>query len=204
MNKTEIMITQDLLVINEQGGDDKLTLDIMLSVGHDGAHNYDIVFKYNGDWVYFEDTQQHNSEFVEEWMPGAIREVLDEIKHIGWLSDEIAEHEDWDYFREWADSAEATLANSLVDLADQVRGSENLESLCENLEKLEKALENNSENKKIEDYVDCTNLPTFGSKEPEDASWIFSYDETNYLVKGTGTPGDNWRVEEREDDEDME
>ncbi len=199
MDKTEIMITQDLLVINEQGGDDKLTLDIMLSVDYKNkAYNYDLVFKFNGDWVYFADSQRSNPEFVEQWMPGAIRDALVEMNNLDWLSDEIKEHEDWDYFREWADSAEATLENNLVELADQVWNSKNLKDLCENLENLEKALEDRKE--KIEELVDLSGLNTFGGEDPDDTSEIFSWDETDQLVLGSGMPGDNWRIEEREDD----
>ncbi len=95
------------------------------------------------------------------------------------------------------DSAEATLENNLVKLADLVRNSENLEDLCDNLEELEKALVDRDE--KIEKLVDWTSLPTFGGVGPEDTQGIFSWDETDQLVQGSGSGGDNWRIEEREE-----
>ncbi len=85
-----------------------------------------------------------------------------------------------------------------MQLADQVRGSENLGELCDNLEALEEALEDNSE-RSIEDYVDTTRLPTFGGAEPEDTMGVYSWDDTEQLVQGNGGRGEHWNIEERKD-----
>ncbi len=198
MDKTEIILTKDLLVINEHDLRNRTRLELMLTVDYKNkTYGYDLVFEQGGDWTYFEDAERSNPEFVEEWMPGAIRDALEEMDNLEWLSDDIAESEDWDYFREWADSAEATLKNNLVELVDQVWSSRNLRDLRDNLEELEKALEDRVE--KIEELVDLSNLDTFGGEDPDDTSGIYSWDETDQLVQGSGMPGDNWNIEERED-----
>ncbi len=52
MDKTEIILTEDLLVINEHDLRNRTRLELMLTVDYKNkAYNYDLVFEQGGDWT---------------------------------------------------------------------------------------------------------------------------------------------------------
>ena len=73
----------------------------------------------------------------------------------------------------------------------QINGCRNLTELKETLNAIEAELDG----VKLEEVIDLSDLPTFGT-EPENTSGIYSYDETHRLV-----PADfGWKIEERDDE----
>lgn len=67
-----------------------------------------LFYAQGGDWSSFGDGDENNAEMLSDWMPDGIRACIAAIeKRIG----EAAE-EDMEWFADWANAAEETMANA--------------------------------------------------------------------------------------------
>lgn len=67
-----------------------------------------LFYNQGGDWNIFGDGEENNAETVQDWMPDALRECAAAVsKRVG---EKAADDMDW--FIDWADSADVTLADA--------------------------------------------------------------------------------------------
>jgi len=67
-----------------------------------------LFYEQGGDWASFGDGDETNAEVLSDWMPDAIRDCVAAIENrIG-----DAAREDMEWFTDWANAAEETMANA--------------------------------------------------------------------------------------------
>ena len=79
-----------------------------------------------------------------------------------------------------------------MDIINKIKNAASVNELCELLNGYESNFD--SERGKPEDFLDYSNLPTFGGA-PDDTQEIFSWSDTHLLIKNN-----EWELVEREDE----
>ncbi len=104
----QMVLTNDLLTVNEQDPVQHITIDIVLCIDHtNNTHRLEMAYRRDPrNWTFFRDIDPEDFGALDGWEPEAVREALDKKSLMPYLSDEIKDSGDWAYYYSWADAAE--------------------------------------------------------------------------------------------------
>lgn len=104
-----IILTPRLTTLSDDrwGTNGSVGLAILLGQ-NDEPQCYSLVWQWGGDWTSFGDGDESDIEKLNGWEPDAIREAVEAA--VKMLPDNEQLADDLEWFTDWADAAEKTLA----------------------------------------------------------------------------------------------